>query len=114
MSLQKRKPYRNKEFLKFCHETGEGPCCVCDGWPWQQLHHFGGDGGMGMRASDNCVARVCRSCHEKVHSVLGRTLSVKAIMYPSSYSEQLIWFVAMQEDALVLNRAWIEHLEAAK
>ena len=70
---------------------------------------------MGMKASDNSVARLCQGCHDKkIHSRLGRTLSVRAIVEPLKHTEQLVWFIAMQEDALFLNRSWIEHLEAKR
>ena len=108
----KKKPYRSKKFLSFCHEhMTDAPCCICRNRQWEQLHHLGADGGTGMKASDNEVARLCNSCHSKIHSEMGRTLPAKASMYPATYAKQMRWFVAMQGDALLLNRAWIEHLE---
>jgi Zn-finger protein len=63
MMIPKTKPYRSKAFLRFCHEMG-GACALCGG-PFEQLHHFGNDGGRSMKPSDNEVVRLCERCHSK-------------------------------------------------
>lgn len=96
------KPYRSKAFLRFAHQAG-GRCCVCGG-TWQELHHFGGDGGMALKPSDNEVARLCRKCHRE-NDFKRRALERRDQKNGTQILE------AMQADALQLNRAWIEHLE---
>ena len=101
----KNKPYRSKSFLSFCHsEMKHEPCCLCDERQWKELHHFGADGGMGMKPNDLEVARLCQDCHMD-HG--GKKRSLIKSMNPTD----LILLVAFQDDALVLNRAWIEHME---
>ena len=103
--IGKRKPYRSSAFLSYCHEEMRPePCCLCGERPWDQLHHFGDDGGQGMKPSDNEVARVCYECHPKFD--LKRRGLLK-----SGYHEVLM---AFEKDALALNRAYIEFLEDKK
>jgi len=104
----KSKPYRSKAFLKFCHENMKpAPCCVCGDRPWDQLHHFGDDGGQSLKPSDNEVARICMHCHMKWD--MKRKSLTKQIDY-----EKLSILESFQNDALKLNRAYIEHLEEIK
>ena len=56
--------YRSKEFMAFVHDTRRGGRCIaCDDRPWIQLHHFGDDGGVGLKPSDYVLVRLCKSCH---------------------------------------------------
>lgn len=76
MGLSKSKPFRSREFMAFLHErrdlVGES-CAVCMNEYWSQLHHFGDDGGMGMKPSDLYVVRVCKECADR-YEVKGRAL----------------------------------------
>lgn len=65
------------------------------------LHHFGDDGAMSKKPSDNEVARVCVICHRD--NDYKRRALIK-----NGYLEIL---EAFQNDALKLNRAYIEKLE---
>lgn len=64
MNLQKNKPFRSKEFMKFLHErrdlVGWG-CTLCSN-QWSQLHHWGRDGGTGMKPSDLYLVKLCKTC----------------------------------------------------
>lgn len=100
--LSKSKPFRSKAFLKFCHnETGPAVCCLCQEKHWEELHHFGDDGGTAMKPSDNEVARTCLECHSKYG--LKRRALIKNGRFDILES--------YQNDALKLNRLYIEHLE---
>ena len=56
---------RSKAFLEWAKRLG-GECCIC-GYPTAvDLHHYGDDGGMGLKPSDYWVCRVCRKCHREV------------------------------------------------
>jgi hypothetical protein len=103
---QKRKPYRNKAFMRFCHERMRGACCVCNARQWTELHHFGDDGGMGMKPGDLQVARVCKDCHTRFPN------KFKAMYRGDHYTVSAL--VMFQADALRLNQAWVEHLEAKR
>lgn len=102
MNLQKQPPYRSKRFLDFCHnETPLISCCLCGVKPWSELHHFGDDGGQGLKPSDNEVARLCSRCHrDNDHK--------RRALVKNGYLEILESF---QNDALKLNRLYIEKLE---
>lgn len=66
LMLNKNKPFRSKEFMKFLHERRKpAPCCICREKPWTQLHHFGKGGGKGMKPSDLYLARLCKTCADK-------------------------------------------------
>lgn len=99
MNLQKRPPYRSRKFLAFCHKEG-GLCCLC-GSNFEHLHHFGDDGGRGLKPSDNEVARVCGDCHRKNDFKRKSLLKNRRYDILESY----------QNDALKINRAYIEKLE---
>jgi hypothetical protein len=105
-NLQKSAPYRSKHFLKFCHESVPMTSCCLPGCsrPWSELHHWGDDGGLGMKPSDNEVARTCLQCHRD-------TPYKKRALIKGGYLEILIAFMA---DALRLNRLYLEHLEAKR
>lgn len=98
MKYPKTKPYRSKAFMRFCHEQG-GACALCGG-PFEQLHHFGVDGAMGRKPSDNEVVRLCDACHK------GWDFKWNALARKS-------WnvLIVFCRDALELNRAYIEYLE---
>jgi len=101
---QKKKPYRNPLFLNFCHVFMQpAECCVCGNRPWEDLHHFGDDGGMGMKPSDLEVARLCPACHEKYPN--------KRRSLEKNHKEIL---AKMDRDAGVLARAWIEYNESVE
>ena len=103
--IQKSNPYRSPAFLRFCHERMRpAPCCVCEDKPWVELHHFGDDGGQALKPSDNEVARLCVGCHDDYD--LKRRGLLK-----SGFDAVLL---AFERDALRLNRAYLEHLEAEK
>lgn len=102
--IPKNKPYRSKAFMRFCHEhMMPTRCCVC-GEQATELHHFGDDGGQGMKPSDNEIARLCNGCHQK-HGHKKRSL-IRNMRY--------ILLSEYQDDALELNRAYMKHLEGKK
>jgi hypothetical protein len=68
------------------------------------LHHFGDDGGGSMKPSDNEVARVCTECHMK------NDLKRRGLL-KSALDEVL---EAYQNDALKLNKAYLEEIEGEK
>jgi hypothetical protein len=91
------KPLRNKEYLHWCaRQLGE--CCLCDS-PAVDLHHFGSQGGMGMKGSDYWIARVCRDCHARVQGK--RRLAFMR-------NGDLETYVCLLEDALELAERWID------
>jgi hypothetical protein len=100
MKYPKTKPYRSKAFMRFCHEYMSGPCALCSN-PWTDLHHFGNDGGKGMKPSDTMLVRLCRRCHQK--------FDFKA--FSLEKNERYGILIVFQIDALELNRAYIEYLE---
>lgn len=104
----KSKPWRSAAYMRFCHqEMKPAPCCVCGERPWVALHHFGDDGGQGMKPSDSEVARVCMFCHGKwdfKRRALIRSREPLALDVLESY----------QDDALKLNRAYLAYLESQK
>lgn len=106
MGLQKsRKPYRSAAFMRFCHEQmTPALCCVCNERQWVALHHFGDDGGCSLKPSDNEVARVCTECHMENDAKRRGLLR-------SGRGDVL---EAFQNDALKLNRAYLDHLEHEK
>jgi len=108
MMFPKSKPFRSKELLKFAHEEmSPAPCCVCRERQWTQLHHFGDDGGKGLKPSDNEVARTCQRCHQRYD--FKRLALIK-----KGTPEYLNVLESYQNDALKINRAYIEKLEKAK
>ncbi len=106
--IRGNKPWRSKRLLRFCHdEMKPALCCVCGDAPWTMLHHFGDDGGMSMKPSDNEVARVCVKCHGRYD------LKRHALIRKQSF-EYFSVLESFQNDALKLNRAYMEMLEGAK
>lgn len=100
-SFLKLKPLRSKEFMAFAHSTKPALCCVCRERYFSHLHHFGNDGGMGMKPSDYMVARLCVECH--------RAYDMKYnVLLRGGHADQLI---SMQMDALELHDMWFRHLE---
>lgn len=67
MNLQKNKPYRSEEFMAFLHDRRDlvGEQCATCGSFWKQLHHFGDNGGMGMKPSDLYLVKLCKTCADK-------------------------------------------------
>jgi len=99
------KPYRSPAFLRFCHEQMKpAPCCLCASRPWVALHHFGDDGGCSLKPSDNEVARVCTECH----------MATDAKRRGLLRSGRVDVLEAYQNDALKLNRAYVQWLEGEK
>jgi hypothetical protein len=101
-SLKKKPPFRSKDLMKWVHANMKPwPCCVCEGAPWTRLHHFGPDGGEGMKPSDHLLARLCQPCAVR-HEVKERALVRDGRL------ELLLKFY---RDAAAIARAYIEHLE---
>lgn len=104
--ISKNPPYRSAEFLRFAHELG-GVCClmhvpvlVHDGPV--ELHHRG-DKGMGQKASDLLVTRVCRRCHTLIQGKRS-ALSFERSGLSAVYEATL-------EDNVKLLAAYVQHLE---
>lgn len=98
-------PYRSKAFLSFVHtQRAGGPCVACGRAPWAELHHFGDDGGTGMKPSDALVVRLCRGCHASPYA--GRKL--RALQRDGQYELAASYL----RDACASLEAWAEHLEA--
>lgn len=109
--IGKQKPYRTKMFMAFCHEEMKPAyCAVCTEEPWTQLHHFGDDGGTGMKPNDLEVVRVCKGCHDEYgYKKLALILHKKV---SATVSE---WLLAkFYEDALKLNMAYVQYLEGKR
>jgi len=103
--FSKSPPLRSKKLLRFAHdELRDTVCCICQEAPWTELHHFGDDGGRGLKPSDNEVARVCKACH--------MTLDHKRRALVRRGEHEVL--EAFQNDALKINRAYIEQLEAKR
>lgn len=98
------RPYRSRDLFRFVHQDMRGLCCVCRKSPWEELHHFGDDGGMGLKPSDNEIARLCRACHRE-HDFKRRALARRDEKNGTHVLE------AMQADALEINRVYLERLE---
>jgi hypothetical protein len=102
--ISKNPPYRSAEFLRFAHELGGGCCFARDehhDGP-VELHHYG-DKGMGQKASDLLVARVCRRCHGLVQGKRSFRTFERAGLAES--------FPMMLEDNVKLLAAYVQHLE---
>lgn len=99
--IPKYKIPRDRDYLAWAKRQG-GPCCLCrrlrgDVVFAPELHHYG-DKGMGQKASDYEIARLCIPCH---HAVQGRK---HAAFVRNGEWEML---AAMQEDALALLSAYV-------
>ena len=101
----KLRVWRSPTFLRFCHDVMKpAPCCLCGDRPWEALHHFGDDGGGSLKPSDNEVARLCRECH------IANDLKRRGLLK----SGKIDTLESFQNDALKLDRAYMEHLEDTK
>ena len=100
--IKKNKPYRNKKLMDYAHkQLKNAMCCACKDKPWVELHHYGSDGGTGLKPSDHCVARVCLDCHKR---------------YPYKYLGLLkngleVVLIAFMNDSLEILKSYIESLE---
>ena len=102
---QKKKPYRSKMFMAFCHEHMKPAVCpVCKERPWMHLHHWGEDGGTGMKPNDQALVRLCRPCHEDYG------MKVRALVR----HDRMDLLRAFYLDALKLNMAYVQHLEGKR
>lgn len=111
--IGKTAPLRSPAFMAFCHEEMKpAPCCICQQRPWVALHHFGDDGGQSLKPSDNEVARCCTGCHMEWDRKR-RGLLKMAMAHPDDPRPMDI-LDRFQNDALKLNRAYIEYLEKNK
>jgi hypothetical protein len=101
MGLQKNKPFRSKEFMRFLHSrrdiVGEG-CALCDR-QWVQLHHFGYDGGKGLKPSDLYLVRLCKICADK------NEIKMMALLRAGRYEELSLFL----EDAIHNIECWLRH-----
>lgn len=100
----KLRPLRSREFMSFAHDTSPSPCCLCGEKPFDQLHHFGSGGGMGMKPSDYLVARLCRECHQKYDMK-------ELTLLKNGHVDVLM---SMQRDALDLHDMWLRKLEETR
>jgi hypothetical protein len=94
---------RDRDYLAWVKREANGPCCLCrrlrgDLTPGQELHHWS-DKGMGQKASDYEVARLCIPCH---HAIQGR----KRVAFARNGEWEIL--AALQEDALALLTAYLE------
>jgi hypothetical protein len=98
----KQKPFRSKALMNFVHRHMKpAPCAVCEIRPWRSLHHFGFDGGQGMKPSDHMLVRLCRECAQRYE-----------VKWKAMFRDQK-WalFNTFAKDAFRIVRAYIEHLE---
>lgn len=99
---QRQQPFRSKALMAFVHEhLKPGPCAVCGQEPWTQLHHWGDDGGQGMKPSDHLLVRLCRDCATRYE------LKWKALVRDGKWA----LFHLFAADAFAILRAYVEHLE---
>jgi len=96
----RRKPYRSKAFLAWA-KLQRGVCCVCRDRPGVELHHFG-EKGMGQKASDLLVCRVCSGCHQQIQGKRG--LAFRRMNRIETWAD-------IQADAVALLSDYVEHLE---
>jgi hypothetical protein len=102
--LEKRKPARDKAFLRWVHERMvNSRCCLCMDAPWTQLHHFGANGGMGMKPSDYLVCRVCQQCHDRYGFKTGKF---------TANEDRAVIIAHMQQDALQILEAYVQYQKA--
>lgn len=100
MGLEKNKPFRSKEFMKFLHEHRKNePCANCMVRPWTQLHHFGYDGGKALKPSDLFVVRLCKKCADENE--------IKAISLTRNGQWELL--ACFLQDAMCNVEAWLIH-----
>lgn len=97
--------HKSPEFLRFAKSLG-GECCVCrycDGVQTRavELHHFG-EKGMGQRANDHFVGRVCIEHH---HQIQGKRRIAFIRM------DRIDILEALEADALDLLTQWTQRLE---
>lgn len=96
----KLKTYKSKNFRRWAKRQG-GVCCVCNENTGHQLHHFG-PRGIGQKATDLLLCRVCQKCHDYVGAKRRNAFSRK---------DELDTWVDMLEDGLELLRSYVEFLE---
>ncbi len=96
----RRPPYRSKQFLAWA-KMQRGPCCVCRKQSGSQLHHFG-DKGMGQKATDLFLCRVCPGCHTQIQGK--RATAFRRL-------EQMETWADIQADGLELLCDYVEYLE---
>ena len=102
--MQKRGPYRSKRFLAWA-KSQTSHCCVCRDGAGAQLHHFGPKG-MGQKASDLLVARVCAECHLGKNAIQGkRRIAFERI-------DRLDVWCDINEDCIGLLSSYVEYLES--
>ncbi len=100
--------HKSPEFLRFAKSLG-GECCICR---WTQgvsvradeLHHYG-EKGMGQRANDHFVARLCVPCHQ--HYQGKRRLSLIR-------DGQIDILEALESDNLEILTQWARRIEGKK
>lgn len=100
IEMFRQKPYRSKAYLSWA-KFQYRKCCVCGENYGSELHHFG-DKGMGQKASDLLVCRVCPGCHQQVQGK--RVIAFRRL-------RQLETWIDIQADAIALLTAYIEYLE---
>lgn len=66
MSLQKQKPYRSEQYLRYVASL---PCCVTGATPCD-AHHITGTkkGGVGTKPGDDYTIPLTRSVHTQLHN----------------------------------------------
>jgi len=100
MGLEKCKPFRSKEFMKFLHRHRKNELCArCMVRPWTQLHHFGYDGGKALKPSDLFVVRLCKKCADE-NEIKARALAL------AGKWEVLACFL---QDAMLNVDAWLKY-----
>lgn len=102
MGFSKSKPFRSKEFMSFLHSRRDlvGDLCpVCNRNPWVQLHHFGNDGGTGMKPSDLYLVRVCKTCADKYE------IKMRALLM----GQKLELLTTFLEDAMHNVEEWLKY-----
>ena len=109
MVEQRHPPLRSPGFLSWAHTQKPAPCCLCGVRPWQVLHHFGDDGGQALKPSDNECARCCDQCHRE-NDIKRRGLLKMSVADPDDPRPMDV-LDRFQNDALKLNRGYIENLE---
>lgn len=101
--LHKTKPYKSPDFLDWAKQQVR-KCIVCENKYGSQLHHFG-KRGIGQKATDLLVCRVCKGCHESIQG--------KSLVAFERLGQKEIW-IKMQADALELLMGYVQSLEKKK
>lgn len=103
--MVRRGPYRSDAFKAFAKRQ-VGRCCIhwllhCEERPGEELHHYGPKG-MGQKASDLLLARVCKECH-------GRYQGKRRIGFERA--GEIAVLEALEADNVDLLHSYVEHLE---